>query len=273
MTADVSLAAAPSVAPLGSGRLLGLGNVLRKDVGEWLRGRRFWIVTIVSTVIYALTAANAWINDWVLANLPAAPGQVPPTPLPMDPMSNMVAPLATQFFILATIFATISLVISERESGTLAWTVSKPVSRSSVLVSKWLSATGLVWLSAVAIPLAATVPVVVGLYGQPDLTATAVLGLGLAAVVAVYAAITIAASTYIPSQAGVAAVGLAAFILPVIVVGIYPPLGAFMPTAIGSVAFGLAAGEAVSIVTPIAWVLALGLLFAAARARFASMEL
>ncbi len=61
-------------------------------------------------------------------------------------------PIGTQFFVVAAIFASMSLLLGERDSGTLAWTISKPVSRTSVLVSKWLTSTLLLWLATVVVP-------------------------------------------------------------------------------------------------------------------------
>jgi Cu-processing system permease protein len=269
-TVSATPAAAGGLAP---SRLLGLGNVLRKDLREWLRGRRFWTVLVIATFVAVLTAANAWINDYLRTAFPAGPGEVPPDPLPMTPMANVIAPLATQFHILAAIFATMSLLIAERDGGTLAWTISKPVSRTSVLLGKWISATALVWVAAVAIPLVAAVGVVLILYGQPDLGVVGLLGAGLVTVVAFYTAVTLAAATFIPSQAGVAAVGLAVFLVPSLVVGLYPPIAAVLPTAMGDWIAGLAIGMAGSVLTPVAWVIALGVLFVLARARFAATEL
>ena len=60
-----------------------------------------------------------------------------------------------------------SLLVAERDSGTLAWTISKPVSRTSVLVSKWLTSTLILWVAAVVIPLGLTTAVVTVLYGAP----------------------------------------------------------------------------------------------------------
>jgi ABC-type transport system involved in multi-copper enzyme maturation permease subunit len=272
--ASSTVSATPAVAAgLGSGRLLGLGNVLRKDVREWLRGRRFWTVLVIATLVAVLTAANAWISDYLRTAFPAGPGEVPPDPLPMTPMANVLAPLATQFHILAAIFATMSLIVAEREGGTLAWTISKPVSRTSVLLGKWISATALIWVAAVAIPLLAVLGVVVVLYGQPDLGVVAVLGAGLVTVVAFYTAVTLTAATFLPSQAGVAAVGLAVFLVPSLVVGLYPPIAAVLPTAMGNWIAGLAIGMAGSVLTPLAWFIALGVLFVLARARFAATEL
>ena len=87
--------------------------------------------------------------------LPADAGEVRQGP-PAGPDDNVLSPLATQFLVLVAIFATISLFLAERDGGTLAWTISKPVSRPSVLLSKWLSPTGVLWVAAVFVPLAVT---------------------------------------------------------------------------------------------------------------------
>ena len=87
----------------------------------------------------------------------------------MLPIDNLLFAIGTQFIVLAAIFATMSLLLAERDSGTLAWTISKPVSRTSVLVSKWLTATLVLWVAAVVIPMAVTTVLVTVLYGLPDL--------------------------------------------------------------------------------------------------------
>ena len=59
-------------------------------------------------------------------------------------------------FVVIAIFVTMSLIVGERESGTLAWTASKPVSRGAIWLAKWTSATGILWLLGVILPLVAT---------------------------------------------------------------------------------------------------------------------
>ena len=62
--------AIPASAEAGRSRpLLGLGNLLRKDFGEWTHGRRPWIVLAVSAFAFGGAAANAAINQWVLKNV------------------------------------------------------------------------------------------------------------------------------------------------------------------------------------------------------------
>src|SRR6185312_4649138 len=115
----------------------------------------------------------------------------------------LIVGIATQFGVLAVIFATMSLLIAERDSGTLAWTISKPVSRTSVLLSKWLTATVVLWIAAFVIPIAVTAGIVTVLYGAPDLPVVIALMLAVVAVPAMFVGITLVASTFVSNQAAV----------------------------------------------------------------------
>src|SRR4051794_14324688 len=219
-------------ATLDQPRLLGLRNLVRKDLSEWAHGKRAWIVMAVVTTVFAFAAANGWISDWAARSLPAEPGDGPAKAVSLLPLDNVLFAIGTQFIALAVIFATMSLLIAERDSGTLAWTVSKPVSRTSVLVSKWLTATVIVWVTAVVIPLALTTVVVSVLYGAPDLGVVAGLAVSLITVPALFIGIALTASTFVPNQAAVAAIGLTVLAVPPIVGGIVPALTPFFPTSI-----------------------------------------
>ena len=63
----------------------GLGTLIRKDVTEWRRGRRAWVVAIGVTLVMVLTAANSWINAQLIARLPAGVDG-PDAPLSMAPL-------------------------------------------------------------------------------------------------------------------------------------------------------------------------------------------
>ena len=146
--------------------LPGLRNLLRKDTAEWLRSSRPWVVMIVSTVILLLTAANGRIVEWA-ARIAPEPGAAAELPS-LVPIDNLLMAVGTQTIVFAVIGATMGLLIVERERGTLAWTASKPVSRTSILVSKWITSTSMLWLTAVVVPLVATSALVTVLYGAPD---------------------------------------------------------------------------------------------------------
>jgi ABC-type transport system involved in multi-copper enzyme maturation permease subunit len=166
-----------------------------------------------------------------------------------------------------------SLLIAERDSGSLAWTVSKPVSRTSVLVSKWLTSTLVLWIGAVIVPLALTTVVVGALYGPPDIGTVVILAIALITVPALFVAIALAAATIVPNQAAVAAIGLTLLAVPPIVGGILPALSPFFPTSIFDWSVGIATGSPASLVTPLAWLVGMAVLFIVARRRLAAMDL
>ena len=253
--------------------MLGLGNLVRKDLAEWLHGKRPWVVLGVTTSVFALAAANARITEWAVRSFPAEPGDGPAKVLSVQPLDNLLFAIGTQFIVLAAIFATMSLLIAERDSGTLAWTISKPVSRTSVLVSKWLTSTLVLWVAAVVIPLAVTTALVTVLYGLPDLATVIVLGVTLIAVPAFFVAVALAAATFVPSQAAVGAIGLAVFVAPQIVGGVVPALTPFFPGSIFDWAVAVSTGGPASIVTPVAWLVGLAVLFVLARQRLNAMDL
>jgi ABC-2 type transport system permease protein len=252
VTASTITAPAVSVSET---RFLGLGALVRKDILEWRRSRRAWVVAIVTTILMTLTALANWINTTLRAAFPPAPGeQVDLSPVPMDPLTNLVGAVTSQFFILAAIFAVASLLIRERESGTLAWVSSKPVTRSSIWLAKWLTASVMLTLSAVLVPYLATVAVVIPTYGMPDLLATVALAGGMIAVVVFFAAASLMFSTMLPSQVAVAAAGLGLFALPVFV-GLVPlPLTQFLPHSMLTWPLGLVMGAPVGFITPVAYV-------------------
>jgi hypothetical protein len=258
---------------LGRPWLLGLGNLVRKDVAEWLHGKRPWIVLAATASVFALAAANARITAWATSSFPTEPGDGPAEVLSLLPLDNLMFAIGTQFTILVVIFATMSLLIAERDSGTLAWTISKPVSRTSVLVSKWLTATLILWFVAVMVPLALTAVLVTVLYGVPDVAIVVALGASLITVPALFVALALTASTFIRSQAAVGAIGVAVLVAPQIVGGIVPAMTPFFPSSIFAWAVAASTGGPASLVTPFAWVGGLLVLFVLARQRLDAMDL
>jgi ABC-type transport system involved in multi-copper enzyme maturation permease subunit len=268
------IASATSKSEAGGSRpLLGFGNVARKDIGDWRHGRRVWVVLLVSAIWFAGTAAAAWINNWVRLNLPPGPGETPPQALPMDPLTNLIVAAGSSFSVIVAIFATMSVLLTEREAGTLAWTASKPVSRASIVLSTWSVTSAALWIASVVLPLVVTVGLVAVLYGAPPLGAAVALAITLGAATMLYAAIAIAAATVVPSQAGVAGIGLAVFFVPSLVIGIVPAIAPVLPTSIVAWGLATAAGGPITFVTPVAWLVAVVAVLWFARARFAGQDL
>lgn len=271
MTAQTITGASAAPVPADR-RLAGLGALIRKDATEWVRGRRAWVVGVVTGLFMVLTAANGWITAQIAASLPD--GVEAPEIGSLVPLDNLFAAVGAQVWVLAAIFAVGSLVVAERQSGTLSWVASKPVSRSAIWMSKWLSSTAMLAAAAVIVPMAATLAVVVVAYGVPPAAAVAGLTIGMIAVVAFYAAVGLAAGTVLPGQPAVIAVGFAAFaVLPLLTALLPFDVSAFLPTAILTWVPMAITGEPVSLVTPVAFAVELAVVVGFALNRMARMEL
>jgi ABC-type transport system involved in multi-copper enzyme maturation permease subunit len=252
-------------------RLAGLGALLRKDLTEWSRGRRAWVIAIVTTVFMTLTAANMWITTRIATALPEQP-ELPQGSF--DPLDNLVAAVGAQVWVLAAIFAVGSLIVAERQAGTLSWVASKPVARGAIWVSKWVSASAMLALSAVVIPMAATAGLVWALYGVPSPAAVVGLAVGMAAVVAFFAAVGLTAGTLLPGQPAVIAAGFGVFAVIPMLAAILPfDVAPFLPTSMLQWVPMLLAGEAVPWVTPVAYAIATAAVAALGVNRLARMEL
>ena len=195
-----------------SRRLAGFGPLFRKDVGEWRHGKRAWVILIVTTLFLVLTAANGAIQSWVIANAPGA--EAPSQPISLVPLDNFMAAVASQMAVVVAIFAAMSLLVAERDHGTLAWVASKPVSRGAIWASKWLAAAIVVSVIAGLLPLVAVFAVSTALYGPVDIGVALVAAAGVVASVTFIVAVVLAASTVISNQPAVAAIGFGVFFLP-----------------------------------------------------------
>ena len=251
----------PIAAP-AFGRFTGLPTLFRKDVREWLRGRRAAVAFTISVSVMVLTAANAWITARIIEAMPDESEGV--VPLSQAPTDNLLVAVSAQLFVLVAIFAVAGLVARERDSGTLAWVASKPVSRTSIWLSKWLSASVVLVSAAVLFPIAVTTVAVTAMYGAPDLAAIAWVTIGAALVAAFYAVVGLSAGTLVPGQPAVAAIGFAVFALGPIVAAVAPSaVTPLLPSSMLAWAVGGATGADVGWVTPvaiIAWTMGLAAL-------------
>jgi len=273
MTASTISSSARIAGRTGSTRRLsGLGPLFRKDVAEWRHGKRLWVILAVSTLLLVLTAANGAITTWLVANVPG--GVAPDEPISMVALDNFMAAVASQFIVLIAILGAMSLLVAEREHGTLGWVASKPVSRSAIWVSKWLGAAIALSIVAALLPMLVTFAVATVLYGSLDVVVALIVAVGVVGAVTFVTAVVLASSTVISNQAAVAAIGFAVLFIPQIVVGLLPAgAAAFLPTSILPWAIGLAMGADVGFVTPIAWAASILALVAFATWRMDKLEL
>lgn len=102
----------------------GLRNMLRGEFGKWWRSRLWWIQSLIWVVVINL----------ILAGIMYSNGGIP------------FAEAVTLYCIFTGLFPSIAIVIimqdalvGEKEMGTAAWVLSKPVSRQAFILAKWIA--------------------------------------------------------------------------------------------------------------------------------------
>jgi ABC-2 type transport system permease protein len=252
------------VATQGESILLGFGTAFRKDVTEWFRGRRALIVGGVS-LTFSLFATVLPI--FVPKDSPGAP------PLSMDPTINVLAGWGGLNVAIVVVLATMSLMSGERDRGTLAWNLTNPVSRTSILAAKWSAAVLVYGLVGVFLPLAISSVVATIVYGSvPELGVIGLFAVLFMTVPAFYVGLMIALGTGVKATAGIAGIGFLVMFVPTIAGEFLPIVGEVSPTSIGDWAMATAAGMPASFLSLAGWFISMVVLAIGATLAFDRQE-
>jgi ABC-2 type transport system permease protein len=266
MTAQSVVVEPTSAQPSRGGLFLGFGTVFRKEVTEWLRGRRAIVVGIVSILSVAFTTLVPFV---VRATGQASSGP----PLTMDPTANVLYGWGGQTIQIIALLATMSLLSVERDRGTLAWNLANPLSRTSVITAKFGAALLAVAILAVLLPIGVSVGIASVAYGGlPDLGTIGPFAVLYLTVPAFWIALTVALGTFIKSAAGIAGIGFAVMLLPSLVAGLLPIVNEVSPTSIGAWALATATGHPASALTLAGWLVSMAVLAIGAKLVFDRQE-
>jgi len=266
MTAQpAELVSAPISTPRG-GPFLGLRTVIGKEFSEWVRGPKALIILGVSVLGAVFMTLIPFIAE---ATEEAESAGL----LSHDPTANVLLGWTGQTVALIAILATMALVSTERDRGTLGWTLTNPVSPTSVISAKFIVAFGVFVATAVLLPMLVSVGLATILYGLPDLRVVGTFFVLFMALPAFYIALTVAVGTGVKSTVGVAGIAFAVLFLPQVLGGLLPIVNALSPTSIGSWAMLVAKGQPASILTPIGWAISMIVLIVGAKVVFDRQEL
>jgi ABC-2 type transport system permease protein len=241
--------------------LLGFTTFFRKEIQDWVRGRRGLVVALVSVAIGLLTVSIPLIT--------MATGESPEPALSLDPTANVLFGWSGQTAGLVLVLATMGLLSIERDQGTLAWSLTKPVSRTSILLAKWSAAFLALSLVTVVLPLVVQGAVATVAYGAvPDLGIVGSFALLYLSVPALYVTLTIALGAVVSSTAGVAGIAFLLMFLPMAVAGFVPAVNEYLPTNIQAWALATAQGDAAPWTVPAAWAASIVVLVVIAKLGF-----
>jgi ABC-2 type transport system permease protein len=267
MTAESVAIRATPASQSRVGLFLGFGTVFRKEITEWLRGRAALIVGAIGIASAVFTTLIPFV---VRASGEAAQGPS----LSMDPTTNVLLGWqGGQTVALIAILATMSLLSGERDRGTLGWTLTNPVSSTSVIAAKFLAAVLVIATTAVIVPLAVSVGVATFAYGAvPDLRTVGVFGTLFLTLPIFYIGLTVALGTAIKSTAGVAGIAFLVMFVPSVLGGLVPVINVVSPTSIGTWALATATGASTSVLTLAGWAVSMAGLVIGAKLVFDRQE-
>lgn len=218
------------------------GVLLRKELTESWRTNRWLVVAVVAVLFGLMSPVLArYLREIIQL---AAGDQVAGIPMPEPTIGAALAQYlknVSQIVFLLGILVSMGAVVAERERGTAAMVLSKPVSRATFLLAKYAGLLIVVG-SAMALGAVGAYYYTVVLFAAPPLGAYLGLNALLFVYLALLMAITLLASTLVRSQAAAGAVGFAAFVL-LSLFGALPGAGEVLPPALITWAGHLALGD------------------------------
>lgn len=218
------------------------GLLVRKELLESLRTLRLPVVLIVFALLGLVSPVLArYVREILQAFGGTQFEGVIPDPVARDAVSQLTRNLG-QFGVLIAILVTMGSVANEKERGTVAFLLTKPIGRGAFLGAKVTTIGGLL---AVATLLAG---VLCWAYTAILFEPLPLLGYAAAIMVvwlslAVFAALTFAASVVAPSALVAGGIGLG-LLLVAGFASVLPGLAPYLPTGLWGIADELAVGNA-----------------------------
>jgi ABC-2 type transport system permease protein len=238
-----------------SGWRRGLGNLMKGQLSGWFKSSRWWRNALIWLAIVNLILFFAAIGLRQAAEDAAAAGEPPPP----DDTLMLFGIFGGMFVAIGVMIIMQAVIVGEKKSGTAAWVLSKPVTRTSFVVSRLLGSTLGILLTAVLLPgLVAYVTIGIFSTGGWPSPLNFLAGLAvLAASMFFWLTLTLMSGTFFDSVGGVIAVPIITYFAMWFVPGVVTPLLYVSPVilAVGSseeysaIAASLMHGEA-----PFSWI-------------------
>ena len=222
--------------------MAGFATFLRKELLEQWRTLR---LPVVATIFLLVGLSSPLLARFTPELLKAVGGEqftiTIPTPTAADAVDQLAKNLG-QFGGLIAVLLAMGAVATEKESGTAALLLTKPVSRAAFLVAK-LVAIGLTLAVSVAVATAGAWFYTLVLFEPLPILGIAAWAVLQWLTLMAWASITFVGSTLTRSSLAAAGIGIVAFIV-VGILGVVPAIGQFLPTGLGGPARALALGVA-----------------------------
>ncbi len=201
---------------------------LRKELLEQWRTYRLLMLGVVLVVFGLLSPLIAKFTPEIIKQIPngEAIAQLIPTPTIMDAVTQYIKNIG-QFGVILALLLTMGAIVQEKDKGTAAIMLVKPIPRVTFLIAKF-TALALIFVVTIAIGSAACYYYTWLLFGALDVLRWLALNGLMLVYLLVYVALTLFCSVVTKSQA--AAGGLAIGMLFILgLTGSIPGLGEYLP--------------------------------------------
>jgi ABC-2 type transport system permease protein len=222
--------------------MAGFGAMLRKELREVLRSNRLLVVGVVFLALGIISPVTAKYTPELLTLLGTSQSGVKitvPPPTVADAIAQYLKNVAGTG-ILVALLVPMGLVAREKERGTAALVLTKPLSRAAFLAAK-LAALLVLLAMGVALAAAATYFYTAILFAPLPLGGFVACTLLVLLSLVVYGLLTFLGSTLTSSQLAAAGIGLAAWV-GISLLGIIPRVAQFTPAGLLEPASALARG-------------------------------
>lgn len=194
----------------------------KKELREQYRTHKTLILVAVFLVVGMISPLLAKYTPLLLKNVPDMPpgfADLIPEPTTKDAIIQYVKNIS-QFGVILVVVLNMGSVAGEKERGTMAVLLTKPVHPSWIIVTKWLAGILNILLGVFAAGIGCAIYTVI-LFGTLDLGGFLVLNGLVVVFLVVYLSITVLASSLARTQA-MAAIGAFAGVAFILIVGAIP---------------------------------------------------
>jgi ABC-2 type transport system permease protein len=138
---------------------------------------------------------------------------------------------------------TMGMIVREQDLGTLQWVFTKPLSRSGLVIAKWLANSLMTVLTIVVIPTVVSFGAIDAMFGVHDRDKLILGMVGIAVLFVFQCALSCGISAIFNSTSAVAGISFALFFLPLLVAPFIHDWSRLIPSQIATVASNFAQGD------------------------------
>lgn len=242
---------------------MSLAASLRKELIELWRTRRLLVLLVVLVFFGMGSPLLAYFTPQMMSLIPGGEAfkDLIPPPTMLDAVGQYIKN-TTQFGVVLALLLAMGVVVQEKERGTAAMMLVKPLPRGAFLLAKFV-ALALAFLVGLALAGAGGYFYTLVLFGVPDAGAWLAMNALLWLYLLVFVALTLLFSTLVRSPAAAAGLGFGALLL-LSLIGLIQGMRPFLPEALVNwAAAGFTGGEPAWAAVAVSLGLVLGSLLAA----------